>query len=319
MPAPREWGFWTVGKLDMLGQYPSAFTTAAKYKARGVTTYLDLFAGQGDNVSKETGEKVENSPEIALAADPPFSHLRFFERDNAESLRQLLDGRFAGRDCGIVEGDSNKTLGSELNKGDLERWAPTFAFIDPNGPDCWWATLERLAAFKKGSKYKTEQWMLFSVDMFIRFLRTDGGEVRPVDAERITRMYGSDEWRAIYTARRGDELEAPEARAEYVNLMRWRLEHILGYGWTHSFDIRTHKRSIYSMIFATDNPAGNTIMGDIYTRAADRFPEMQREARDRMRGQDALFDHPATGPAYTHVSPLPPYGSVERDGPAKSG
>jgi len=313
MTKPREWGFWTVGKLDMLRQYLPAFTKAAKFRARGVTQYLDLFAGQGGNVSRETGEELQNSAEIALDTRPELLRLRLFELDHAASLTRLLEGRFDTRDYVIIHGDSNEVLPEVLRNSGLETWAPTFAFIDPNGPDCWWSTLGTLATFKQRSKYKTELWMLFPVDMFTRFLRIDGGEVRPEDAERITRMFGSDEWVVIYESRLRGELEPREARAEYVNLMRWRLENELGYKWTHSFDVKTERRSIYSMIFATDNKAGNDIMSSIYESALSTFPRMRIEAWEQRTGQQSLFeDVPVAQVRYVHEAPLPPYGSKSR-------
>jgi hypothetical protein len=48
--APRSWGWWTEQKLDILGDYLAAFTTACK--RAGQTVYLDLFAGQPDNVER---------------------------------------------------------------------------------------------------------------------------------------------------------------------------------------------------------------------------------------------------------------------------
>lgn len=45
--APRWWGFWTEGKLDILSAYLPAFATAGSKKASGALVYLDLFAGQG--------------------------------------------------------------------------------------------------------------------------------------------------------------------------------------------------------------------------------------------------------------------------------
>jgi hypothetical protein len=44
---------------------------------------------------------------------------------------------------------------------------------------------------------------------------------------------------------------------------------------------------MYHMIFATDNEAGTRIMTSIYRNAAATVPEMQREARDRRRGQQS--------------------------------
>jgi hypothetical protein len=55
--AERPWGFWTESKLDMLSAYLPAFTTASKRSPS--TVYLDLFAGQVTNVSRDTGRQIE--------------------------------------------------------------------------------------------------------------------------------------------------------------------------------------------------------------------------------------------------------------------
>ena len=84
-------------------------------------------------------------------------------------------------------------------------------------------------------------------------------------------------------------MSAAEAREEYVNLMRWRLERILGYRFTHPFELKNTKGStLYHMIFATDSDAGTRIMEAIYARAAKRLPAMLQEARDRLSGQQTL-------------------------------
>jgi len=70
-------------------------------------------------------------------------------------------------------------------------------------------------------------------------------------------MYGTNQWREICQARVSGVLEPGVARGEYVNLMRWRLQHALGYKRTHPLEIFNQRgRSIYHMIFATDHDAG---------------------------------------------------------------
>jgi three-Cys-motif partner protein len=74
--APRSWGWWTEQKLDILGDYLAAFTTACK--RAGQTVYLDLFAGQPDNVSRDgAGRVIRGSARRALDTQPPLSVLRF--------------------------------------------------------------------------------------------------------------------------------------------------------------------------------------------------------------------------------------------------
>jgi len=91
--AERPWGFWTESKLDMLPAYLPAFTTASK-KAPS-TVYLDLFAGQATNVSRDTGRPIEGSLLRALQIKPPFTVVRGFELryKRAQSLAGGLPGR----------------------------------------------------------------------------------------------------------------------------------------------------------------------------------------------------------------------------------
>ncbi len=48
------------------------------------------------------------------------------------------------------------------------------------------------------------------------------------------RLFGSTEWRPILDGRQSDALDAERTRDELTNLMRWRLEKTLGYGFTHT-------------------------------------------------------------------------------------
>lgn len=52
----RSWGWWTEQKLDVLADYLAAFTKASM--RAGTTVYLDLFAGQAQNVSRSRDEHV---------------------------------------------------------------------------------------------------------------------------------------------------------------------------------------------------------------------------------------------------------------------
>jgi three-Cys-motif partner protein len=323
----RYWGFWTRGKLDLLRRYLNAFTTASKGQPE--ILYLDLFGGQPTNRDRLTNEDLDGSARIALTTtDAPFSRLRFFELEPfASRLRESLATDFSGRDFEVVSGDCNTTIHGALASLEPFNWAPTFVFVDPNGPDIEWSTLEVIFRFKKPHLTKPEIWLLLAAGMFIRNLRTDG-TVRDEDAETLDRMYGTSQWRAIYEARVSGALQPAAAREEYVNLMRWRLQHVLGYKRTHPLEIfNEQNRSIYHMIFATDHDAGDRIMTDLYNTAADEFPRMRAEARlrrTRLAEQEAgiqtLFGDESPDPnaprhprerLYTHVEPWQPYGSPD--------
>ncbi len=323
----RYWGFWTVHKLDLLRRYLEAFTTASKSSPK--TIYLDLFGGQPQNKERLTEVDINGSARIALSVDgPPFSALRFFEMEPyASQLAAALATDFPERNFEVIAGDCNVSLMSALEELRNVNWAPTFAFVDPNGPDVHWSTLETLSTFKRPDRSKTEMWILVAAGTFARNLHTDG-TVLESEAAKLNRMYGTEQWRAIFEGKVAGELTAAEAREEYVNLMRWRLEKVLGYEHTHSLEMfNTGKSSIYHMVFATDNDAGNRIMSSLYNTAANEFPEMLKQARRRKKrleldatGISSLFGDEldvSTAPLahgeklYTHSPPWVPYGAVD--------
>lgn len=287
--APRPWGFWTQFKLGLLRDYLNAFTTASKRMAEIV--YLDAFAGQGRGVDRVTGVEFPGSARIALnVKSPPFTRVRLFELPSrAEELDAALREEYPGRDIVVYPGDCNLSIPRALQELSALRWAPTFAFLDPDGMKLQWSMLTALAAHKQGSRYKTEIWMLFPTSGLVRTLALDEAVLHHRDEERATKLFGDERWRAIYERRRTEAIDPATARDEYVNLLRWRMEKHLGYSWTHPLLIRNERgHPLYHMVFATDNAAGDRIMSDLYGKAAGRFEAMRAEARERRSGQARL-------------------------------
>ena len=84
--------------------------------------------------------------------------------------------------------------------------------------------------------------------MFTRLLPTSG-DFRLEDARRLTLMFGTEEWQLIYEARLKGAITPAQAREEYVNLMRWRLERVLGYRWTHAMELMIEgNQPLYDMM-----------------------------------------------------------------------
>ena len=129
-----------------------------------------------------------------------FYSTRIFELEQqAANLERSLRSEFPHREFAVIPGDCNSTIHKALADIRHANRAPTFAFIDPNGPDIHWTSLMAIARFKRRGSTKAEIWLLFPESMFIRMLPKTG-HVREKDAARITAMYGSQEWRAIYDA-----------------------------------------------------------------------------------------------------------------------
>jgi three-Cys-motif partner protein len=319
--APRSWGYWTEGKLDILARYLDRFTTTTKNKANA-RIYLDAFAGQGHGTSRTTGTQFEGSARVGLkVSDPPFDRCYFFELpEKAAELQRELTRDFPGRDLRVVPGDCNSTIPdtlAELRRDDLG-WAPTFAFLDPDGMDLNWETIKALAVHKQlrrpPSKYKVELWLLFPTSGLLRNLALDDARLLQGHVAKATSLFGCDAWRRTYESRKAQRIDGKDARDQYLNLYRWQLEHDLGYQKAHPIEVRnTRDQPIYHLIFATDSDPGDRIMRHLYDDALKTWPQVREQARRRSPGGEQLAlleeqDNAATfrTKPYTYEPPVDP-------------
>jgi three-Cys-motif partner protein len=318
--SPPTWGYWTEQKLSMLAAYLTAFTTASSRASR--TLHLDLFAGEHRNLSRTTGEEISGSPRVALDTAPPFTKVVLFELPaQAARLDAELRMAYPQRDFEVIPGNCNQQLGPVLDRlsRDGWNWAPTFTLLDQLAAEIHWSTLDQLSRFKRAGRPKAELWLLFASSMLPRGLASVDPAAVDRFADRITAMYGTEDWRDAYLARGRGLLTGAELRDELLNLMRWRLEKVLGYRVTHSFGMKnTRGMPLYNMVFATDHQAGERIMNHIYGKAAEVRPQMQAEAAARLQaekeeksGKLGLFPPlpKAVKPEelYTHQPPVPPF------------
>lgn len=208
---PRDWGWWTEQKLDILSDYLAAFTKAST--RAGTTVYLDLFAGQSENISRErTGHVIRGSARRALDTSPPFSVLRFFElTPNASDLDHALRSEYPNRDFRVVPGDCNQTIDQVLHELRPVNWAPTFAFLDQQSTEVKWDTLERLANHKRANKPKVELWLLCASGLLPRGLRLRRSEIDDNVANQMSLMFGTEQWREALAATREGILPAPSS------------------------------------------------------------------------------------------------------------
>lgn len=107
-------------------------------------------------------------------------------------------------------------------------------------------------------------------------------------------MYGTDQWRELWRARRDNLIDPAQFRAELVNLMRWRLETVLGYETTIPLEFtNTSGHPIYTVIFATSNDTGQKIMTDVFAKhgvALERMRQLAKAERQVSHEPPGLFD-----------------------------
>lgn len=296
--APKPWGWWTQHKLQILGEYLQAFATASKRLDQRI--YLDLFAGWPKNTSRETNEEILGSVHRALATDPAFTRICLFELPKkAAQLEVALSERYPRhRGLSVHPGDCNEQIRAALASLDPIRWAPTFAFVDQFAAEVHWSTLEEIAAFRRGRRpvTKAEMWILFGTSFLPRGLQVGQEHLDAKFGDRLTAMFGSEEWIPIVQARKKGVIEPVEAKTELLNLMRWRIENVLGYRATHPFTMKnTGGQNLYHMIFVSDHEAGDKIMRHLYGRALGQHEAMRQAALARRRVQRQSEQDDASG------------------------
>jgi three-Cys-motif partner protein len=149
----------------------------------------------------------------------------------------------------------------------IPRAAPAFAFLDPEGSELDWHTVEAIAAHQRGgSRTKVEQLILFPTDT--GFMR-----LAPEYPDKLTRIFGHEGWQEIYQRRHDGTLTPDQARGEYVRLYGEGLKK-LGYEIVLDRQISAPSgQPMYFLIFATDHKAGKEIMDWCFDQVRVRVRE----------------------------------------------
>ncbi|RIK09790.1 MAG: hypothetical protein DCC49_05065 [Acidobacteria bacterium] len=258
----REWSPHSYEKISIFSDYLQQFAVAAGSATNRV--YIDAFGGDTVNVLRGSGRTFAGSAEIALAIEPPFSHLRFFElkAGRAAALRRLIASD--PRRASVIEGDCNSTMAGVL--AGLPVQAPTFAFLDPDGMELNWSTIRMLADHKRRyanetGKSKVEMWVLFSSAGIVRVLGSNRQlALEKGFPEKIARLYGAwGPWERVWEAKLDGEISGGDAKKAYLFLYMDRLAS-LGYRHLLVRPIENSRNELFAMVFVTDHPAGASIM-----------------------------------------------------------
>ncbi|MDX6506085.1 MAG: hypothetical protein QOG06_729, partial [Gaiellaceae bacterium] len=235
----------------ILDAYLTAFAKACQRP--GGWYGLDLFAGTGLSWSTTRDAPINGSALIALEAESPRATKVLLAEKHAGAFNALTHRTERYGDRAVrFSGDANQIVAEMLAL--VPRRAPAFSFLDPEGSELEWGTVEALAEHKRGrSSNKIEQLILFPTDMgFVR--------LAPDHPELVTKIYGHDGWKDIYNRRSANLITADQARSEYVRLYAAGFTNL---GYRTVLDRQIKKANggpMYFLIFATDNDAGEKIM-----------------------------------------------------------
>lgn len=259
-PPIRPGGVQTRVKLSIFEDYVRGFARASQSARDRV--YIDGFAAGGKGIDLTTGEEYDGSAALALGVEPQFTSVLLVEQDEgrAAMLRNLTVTHVGAY---VFHGDVNVEIPKLL--ACVNRKAPTLAFLDPQGTQLHWRTLELLAAHKRGfSRTKIELLILFPLQMAVlRLLNFQTGKIPPAHERRLEAMLGAESpWREIVSMRMTGKITTPEGtEIAFLNAYADGLHRRLGYCHVlHRAVAGDNGRPLYYLVFASDSDVGKKIM-----------------------------------------------------------
>lgn len=148
-----DYGCYTALKLISVLYYSEVFTNVAMHNNRKQegydgAVYLDLFAGSGLVKLTDTNDYVAGSPICAALNKNGFDHLVCVEKDPAKknALHDRL-GRIIPNDkFDVLQANCNDNIDEVISRVRAKFKNPiVFAFVDPEGMEIKWETLEKLS------------------------------------------------------------------------------------------------------------------------------------------------------------------------------
>jgi len=256
LPA-RVSGPWTREKLTYVEKYASAFMKAMAPKQKAgkwsELVYLDLLAGPGRGIDRDSGAEFDGSPLKALKVTPAFDRLFFADvsRPNVEALRRrIMTADYSRVDLRV--GDCHATAKQAV--AELSGRTLGVAFVDPQGFE---ATFRLFRSF---ATRRIDVLFLFPSGIGIaRNLRKFARQERsPMDD-----LWGGGEWRDLRPAKlaAGAKLSPEDALTldrPWVSGFRAKMASI-GFRCQDEADpcFRNEKNvPMYHLLFFSQDPAG---------------------------------------------------------------
>jgi three-Cys-motif partner protein len=254
----RPGGAQTRVKLAIVGDYLKRFAIASQRAPDRI--YIDGLAASGTGIDPRTGATYDGSAKLPFGADPRFTEVYLIEKDPrlADELQKIAA---ENPEAKVLNKDVNIAI-PELLVG-MNRYAPTFAFLDPEGTELHWRTVDALARHKAPGKTKVELLILFPLQMCIlRLLNFKTGKVPPGHVKKLEAMLGAESpWREIWQRRLiGEITTADQTRAAFLDAYCHQLKG-LGYRHVLAREVAGDSgRPLYYLVFASDHDAGKAIM-----------------------------------------------------------
>ena len=252
-------GPWSKDKLYFVRYFSTLFNGGMK-NLWPTRAYVDLFAGPGRCIDRETGVEYDGSPLLSLQCQTPFTHLFFNDIDDSfvSALRTRQERLYPKSNVAYFNLDCNQAaqeIASQLPQGAL-----TLAFIDPWNYELNFDSLAHL-----GQRQAT--------DLIVTFHTTANKRNAHQDIEAVDAFLDDRDWRTRYWKSRGNVSRPPTI--ELIDSFRSRLSSRLGY--TQFGDPMPIKNSggapIFYLLFAAKHPRAL----DFWEKSSARLRSGQRQ------------------------------------------
>ncbi|MBN1878125.1 MAG: three-Cys-motif partner protein TcmP [Anaerolineae bacterium] len=258
---------WAAEKLDYLERYLDMFTTAMRNKKWRALNYIDLFAGPGKCQHENNNNVQLGSPLLALTRKKAFDHYFFIDLDpdNIQALQQRCSQspyadriQYFRKDCNEAVHCITEEI-QRINKRYIEDLWPclNLAFLDPEGLELDWETVETLAQLR--------------TDLVIHYSQMGLQRYMPIAIEdpnetSIDRFFGCRDWRNIYKQSQDNS----RAYGELLNLYQRNLYN-LGYKGKDEVGrlplMRNTKNApLYYLVYASKSDLGKKFWHEVTKR-----------------------------------------------------
>lgn len=259
----KHGGLWTYDKLYYLNAYLDRFIVSMRNKNWRSLNYIDLFAGPGKNQLPDE-RVVLGSPMLALSQKQSFDRYFFSDLDNAniEALKIRCSG-FPSEYPKITfeVGDANQVVERVVNtilaidKPISDKWPSlNLAFLDPEGLELHWETVERLAS-------RRTDMIIYYPQMGIT--REAPLEIQQSPLTKIDLFFGDTGWRQIYQKYQQREVTfLHRALLDYykkkLGMFGYLYDPLPEPKFTNSKDA-----TLYRLLFVCKHPLGNKFWADV--------------------------------------------------------
>jgi three-Cys-motif partner protein len=247
---------WTENKAQFIRHYLRFFVQITKHGA-----YIDGFAGPQSFEHRETWYAA-----LVLASEPKWLRRFFLFENVARSYKELETlaaaesnacdrrGKKVNRSIELFFGDFNLNVDKILREETIPQKEATFCLLDQRTFECNWATVKKLAAFKRPPHHKIELLYFLGVGWIHRAFSGVKNE------ELLSSWWGKPGW---------DGLKDMSSWA-LADLVRIRFVNELGYRFAAAYPIfesNDGNRVMYYMIHASDHEEAPALMVRAHARA----------------------------------------------------